>query len=152
MKLDDPDRALLRLLQDDATLTLQALADRVGLSQASVWRRLQGLEKAGALLGRVALVDPDRVGVPVCVLTSLTIRDHAPETRAAFEAFVKSHEEIMECYAVSGSYDYILMVRVRDVAAYESFLMNHVLGNPVVASAASAFTLRRLKYTTAVPL
>lgn len=152
MKLDDHDRALLRHLQRDATLTLQELADRVGLSQASVWRRLQSLEASGALLGRVALVDPDAVGVPVCVLTSLTIRDHSPETRAAFEAFVKSHDEIMECYAVSGSYDYMLMVRVRDVAAYETFLMTHVLGNPVVASAASAFTLRRLKYTTAVPL
>ncbi|MFC3228029.1 Lrp/AsnC family transcriptional regulator [Marinibaculum pumilum] len=152
MELTDQDRAILRLLQQDATLTLQALADQVGLSQASVWRRLQGLEKGGAIQGRVALVDPDRVGVPVCVLTSLTIRDHAAETRAAFEAFVKSREEIMECYAVSGSYDYMLMVRVEDVAAYEAFLMNHVLGNPVVASAASAFTLRRLKYTTAVPL
>lgn len=152
MKLGDHDRAILRLLQRDATLTLQAIADRVGLSQASVWRRLQGLEQGGAVLGRVVLVDPDAVGMPVCVLTSLTIRDHAPDTRAAFEAFVKSHDEIMECYAVSGSYDYMLMVRVADVAAYEAFLMNHVLGNPVVASAATAFTLRRLKYTTAVPL
>lgn len=152
MKLTDHDRSILRLLQRDATLTLQALADRVGLSQASVWRRLQSLEKAGAIRGRVALVDPDVVGVPVCVLTSLKIRDHAPQTRAAFEDFVNSHEEIMECYAVSGAHDYMLMVLVEDVAAYEAFLMNHVLGNPVVASAASSFTLRRLKYTTAVPL
>ncbi|MEM7615247.1 MAG: Lrp/AsnC ligand binding domain-containing protein, partial [Pseudomonadota bacterium] len=78
--------------------------------------------------------------------------EHSPETRAAFERIVRTRAEIQECYAVSGSHDYQLLIRVRDIAAYERFLMEALLGHPAVASANTSFVLRQLKFTTALPL
>ncbi len=152
MEIGEKGLLILRALQRDATLTMQDLGKEVGMSQASVWRRVQDLEKTGVISARVALVDPRAVGLKASVITNVTLRDHSPESRAEFERFVTDRPEIMECYSVSGAYDYILSVRVEDVEAYERFLMNHLLASPVVVSAASAFTLRQLKYTTALPL
>ena len=152
MTLPNKDSAILAEIQRDATLSLQALAERVGQSQSTVWRRLQDLEAAGVVKGRVALVDPARVDLKVCVITNVTLASHSEEATDAFQALVAERPEIMECYTISGAYDYMLKVRCRDVEAYEAFLMRHLLRNPHVASVASGFTLRELKYTTALPL
>ena len=152
MEFDDKDRAILRALQRDASLTLQDLAGVLAMSQATVWRRVQELERAGVIVGRVALVDAAAVDLGVCVITNITLRDHSQEATEAFERFVAARQEIMACYTISGSYDYLLKVRVRDVEAYERFLTRHLLPNPVIASVASSFTLRQLKDTTVLPL
>jgi len=86
------------------------------------------------------------------VITNVTLASHSEEATAAFQKLVAERPEIMECYAISGAYDYMLKVRVRDVEAYEKFLTRFLLRNPYVASVASGFTLRELKYATALPL
>jgi Lrp/AsnC family transcriptional regulator len=152
VQLDDIDRRLLRALQEDAGQSQAALAEKVGTSAASVWRRVRALEETGVLRGAVRLVDPQLVGRGVSVICQLRMRSHAVEERARFEAFVQTREEIAECFAMSGEWDYLLRVVVRDVADYERFLMRELLSHPTIATAASHFALSQVKHTTAVPV
>jgi DNA-binding Lrp family transcriptional regulator len=151
-QFDEIDRRLLRALQADAALSHATLAERVGTSQASVWRRIRALEAAGVLGPAVRLVDPAKVGRGVSVICQLRMRSHALEERAKFENFVQTREEIAECFATSGEWDYLLRVVVRDVADYERFLMRDLLNHPTIAAAASHFALSQVKHTTAVPV
>ena len=151
-QLDGKDRALLREIQGDATLSLQSLAERLAMSQSTVWRKLQDFDAAGVVTGRVALVAPAAVDLKVCVIANITLTNHSEEATATFQRLVDERPEIMECHAISGAYDYMLKVRVRDVEAYEAFLSRWLLPNPFVASVSSGFTLRELKHSTALPL
>lgn len=152
IQLDELDRRILRALQGDADLSQVALAEQVGLSSASCWRRIQMLEAKGVLLKSVRLLDARRVGRGVNVLCHVRINSHAPESRATFERFVAGRAEIMECYSMSGEWDYLLRVVVADVADYERFLMRDLLAHPRVATASSHFALSQVKYTTALPI
>lgn len=150
--IDDTDRRILAILQEDARLTQGELARRVALSQTSCWRRVRQLEEAGVIARRVVLVDPRAVDLGVNVMASITLTRHSDENRAAFEALVNSRPEVVECYSMTGDRDYMLRAVVRDVAAYDRFLTAHLLHHPAVASASSSFALRQIKYTTALPL
>jgi len=152
ISLDAQDIAVLRHLQKDGLATLDALASATAMSSASVWRRIRSLEDAGVIAGRVALVDPARAGLALCVFADVSLKDHSPEQRRDFETFVQNAPEIMECHATSGGRDYLLKVRVADMSEYEAFLMERLLAHPSVASANSGFALRDVKYTTALPL
>lgn len=146
------DRKILRLLQRDASLSHAALAEQVGASPASVWRRIRALEQAGVLGASVRLVDPTRVGRGVNVMLQVRMRSHAPEQRLEFEAFVQSRAEILECHSMSGEWDYQMRIVAADVADYERFLMREMLNHPNVATSASQFALSQVKYTTALPV
>lgn len=146
------DRKLLRLLQQDASLSHAALAEQVGASPASVWRRIRALEQAGVLGATVRLLDPARVGRGVSVMLQVRLRTHDPEQRLDFEAFVQGRPEILECHSMSGEWDYQMRIVVADVADYERFLMRDMLKHPNVATSASHFSLSQVKYTTALPV
>lgn len=149
---DSIDRKILTLLQADAAISHQDLAERVGASSASCWRRIKALEAAGIFMGTVRLVDPARVGRGVNVLCNIRMRSHAHDARSAFERFVDDRPEIVECFSMSGEWDYLIRVVVADVADYNRFLMQILLGHSSVAGAASHFALAMTKYTTALPL
>lgn len=151
-QLDDVDRRILSALQVDGAISHQDLAERVGASSASCWRRIKALEAAGVLTGTVRLVDPAQVGRGVNVLCNVRMRSHALDARSAFERFVDDRPEIVECFSMSGEWDYLIRVVVADVADYNRFLMQTLLGHPSVAGAASHFALSMTKYTTAIPL
>lgn len=150
--LDPIDRRILGALQADASLSHADIAERAGTSTASAWRRIKALEAAGVLTGHVRLVDAEKVDRGVNVLCNLRVRSHARDSRAAFEAFVRERPEIMECYSMSGEWDYLLRIVVADVADYEHFLMRILLDHPSVGNASSHFALSVTKYTTAVPV
>ncbi|WP_176595814.1 MULTISPECIES: Lrp/AsnC family transcriptional regulator [Sphingobium] len=151
-QMDAIDRKIVAALQEDATLSHADLAERVGASSASCWRRIKALETAGILAGTVRLVDPEKVGRGVNVLCNIRMRSHAQESRRAFEQFVDGRPEIVECFSMSGEWDYLLRVVVADVADYNRFLMMTLLGHPSVAGAASHFALSMTKFTTALPV
>ena len=98
----------------------------------------------------VRLVDPHAVGRGLDVICHVRMSSHAPEARQAFEAFIQRHDQVMECLSMSGEWDYMLRVMVGDVREYEAFLMGELLGHPSVATSASHFALKRVKYTTAI--
>jgi DNA-binding Lrp family transcriptional regulator len=152
VQLDDIDRRLVRALMEDAGLSQAALAERVGASPASCWRRIKALEQVGVLRQAVRLVDPAKVGRGVSVMVQVRMSSHAPELRQAFERFLRERPEIMECHSMSGEWDYLMRIAVADVADYERFLMHELLNHPNVATTTSHFALSQVKYTTALPI
>lgn len=149
---DSLDRKILRILQHRGDISHADLAREVAASPASCWRRVKALEKAGILGPTVRLLEPSAVGRGLDVLCQVRMKAQDPGARAAFEAFVALHEEVMECYSMSGEWDYLLRIVVGDVRDYERFLMQELLNHGSVATSASHFALKRVKYTTAVPV
>jgi Lrp/AsnC family transcriptional regulator len=150
--LDEIDRRIVRALQRDASLSHATLAESVGASAASVWRRVRNLEKEKVLGASVRLADPARLGRAVNVLCQVRMQRQTVDARDEFETFIAGREEIVECYAMSGEWDYLLRIAVRDVADYDRFIRQGVLAHPSVANAASNFALRQVKYTTEIPV
>lgn len=152
MSFDTVDRKILEQLQANAQLSNAELAERVGSSAASCWRRVKALEAAGVLGPTVRLLNPEAIGRNVNVLCNVRMRSHAREARSAFEDFVESRPEVLECYSMSGDWDYLLRVVVSDVGDYQRFLMRVLLDHPSVGGASSHFALAQTKYTTALPV
>ena len=151
-QLDAVDRRIVRALQRDASQSHATLAESVGASPASVWRRVRALERAGVLGANVRLADPAQLGRSVNVMCQVRMTRQTMDARAEFESFIEGREEIVECYAMSGEWDYLLRIAVRDVADYDRFIRQGVLAHPSVANAASNFALRQVKYTTEIPV
>jgi Lrp/AsnC family transcriptional regulator len=151
-ELSRSDRQLLQALQQDLTLSQIELADRAGLSRTSVWRRIRELEEAGLIEGKVALLNSRKLGFQIHVLLSVSMNKHSVRTRKDFESHVQTLPEVTECFSVSGDRDYLLHIVARDMESYNDFLNTMILDHPSVHSASSSFALRRVKYTTALPL
>lgn len=143
---------LLDALQQDATRSQAELAEIAGMSRTSCWRRIRDFEESGLIEGQVALVDPHQAGFHIHVLLAVAMTEHTDENRQSFERHVVLLPEVTECYSVSGERDYMLDIIVRDMDAYNTFLNSQVLRHPAVRSASSTFALRRVKYTTRLPL
>lgn len=151
-RLDALDRKILRVVQRQGDISQAELAERVSTSPASCWRRLKALEEDGILRETVRLVDPVKVGKGLDVICQVRMKSHAGIARQQFEQFVQNHDKVMECYSMSGEWDYLVRVIVHDVREYEEFLMRELLAQDSVASSASHFALKRVKSTTEVPV
>lgn len=152
MHLSRADHLLLDALQSDATRSQSELAEIAGMSRSSVWRRIRDFEESGLITAQVALLNPQHAGFQIQVLLSVGMTEHTDENRQDFERHVALLPEVTECFSVSGERDYVLHVVVRDMDAYNQFLNAQVLKHSAVRSASSTFVLRRVKYTTAMPL
>jgi Lrp/AsnC family transcriptional regulator len=152
VSLSETDVTILRAIQEDASLTARELAEKLGMSPSTLWRRVNDLEQVGAIEGRVALLNPDKVGLPVCVFVFINMVNHDKQTLTDFVRFVNDTANIMECFAVTGAHDYTLIVRASSVGAFEQILMEQILPHASVASASSQIALRQHKYSTALPL
>lgn len=150
--LDDIDRRILAQLQTDAAISNSDLAELVGSSTASVWRRIKAMEAQGLIRQSVRLLDQSILGYGVNVLCNIRVRSHARDVRAAFERFVAERPEILECFSMSGDWDYLLRIVAIDVSDYEHFLMHKLLEHSSVGGASSHFALSLTKYTTKLPL
>ena len=150
--LDLLDRRIVAELQRDASLSNAELAERVGSTGPSCWRRIRQLEHAGVLRGTVRLADARALGQSVNVLCSVRMRTFEVDAVRAFEAFVDAENRIMECFSMSGEWDYLMRVVAADVSDYEQFLMRKLLMHPSVAGASSHFALSIKKYQTALPV
>lgn len=152
MGISRSDRRLLDELQRDTTLSQHELADKVGMSRTSCWRRIREFEEDGIIGKQVALLNPRKLGFQIHVLLSVAMVEHTDANRDSFEGHVQSLPEVTECYSVSGDRDYVLQVVVRDMDAYNDFINSEILHHPAVRSASSTFALRRVKYSTTLPL
>lgn len=152
MKLTRSDRHLLTELQRDATRKQSDLAEIVGMSRTSCWRRIRDFEEAGLIERQVAVLNPKVAGFNIQVLLFVAMTEHTDENRHSFENHVSSLPEVTECFSVSGDRDYVLHVVVEDMDTYNEFLNRQILRHAAVRSASSTFVLRRVKYTTALPL
>jgi Lrp/AsnC family transcriptional regulator, leucine-responsive regulatory protein len=150
--LDDIDRRILEVLQDDARISNVELAGRVGLSPSPCLRRVRDLEESGIVRRYVALLDPGAVGLGVSVFVQVSLERQAEKGLDTFEKRVLARPEVLECYLMTGDADYLLRVVVPDVAAFERFLLDHLTRIPGVASIKSSFALKQVKYRTSLPL
>jgi Lrp/AsnC family transcriptional regulator len=150
-EMDEIDRQLLEILQQDATLSLAQIAERVGLSPTPCWKRIQKLEARRVITRRVAIVDPVRVGVGLSVLVSVEAGEHSPEWLQRFSAGVGAMPEVMEVYRTAGEVDYVLRVAVADMAEYDTFYKRLIAIAPM-KNVTSRFAMERIKHSTAYPL
>jgi Lrp/AsnC family transcriptional regulator len=152
LSLNNNDVRLLEALQHNCALNQIELAEQSGMSRTSVWRRLKELEDSGAIQKRVALLNPRSLGLEIHVLLSVSMIEHTDKVRFAFEAHVEQLPEVMECFSVSGDRDYIMQIISKNMDSYNDFLNSKILHHPSVHSASSSFALRRVKYTTELPV
>jgi Lrp/AsnC family leucine-responsive transcriptional regulator len=152
VSLDRLDRSILHELQHDARLTNHALAESVNLSESACLRRVRRLEESGMIRGYVGLVDQTRAGYPDNVFVQITLHSQQREDLAAFEAAVKELPEVMECYLMSGTADYIVRVIVADARDYERIHSQHLTGLPGVDRVHSSFALRTVIKKTEIPI
>ena len=149
--MDEVDRKLLARLQEDATIPMADLADHVGLSATPVWKRIQKMEQAGVIKRRVALIDPESVGVGLIVFVAIEAHEHSPDWMARFAAAITDLPEVMESYRMAGEVDYMLRVAVADAAAFDGFYKRLIAAVPL-KNVTSRFAMERLKHTTSYPL
>jgi Lrp/AsnC family transcriptional regulator len=149
--MDEIDRKLLEILQDDTTLSIAQMAARVGLSPTPCWKRIQKLETTGVITRRIAVVDPDRIGVGLSVFVAVQAGEHSPEWLQHFSAGVAAMPEVMEVYRMAGDIDYLLRVAVADMAEYDAFYKRLIAVAPM-KNVTSRFAMERMKHTTAYPL
>ncbi len=149
--MDRIDRKILQCLQEDVSLPLAEVAERVGLSTTPCWRRIQNLEKAGVIRRRVALLDPDRLNVGVTVFVRVKTGRHDYEWLESFAEKIAGIEEVVEFYRMSGDIDYLLRIVVPDIAGYDA-VYKQLIQLVGLADVSSNFAMERIKYTTALPL
>lgn len=152
MEFSRADTRLLAAMQRDASLSQNELADLAGMSRTSCWRRIREFEESGVIDKQVALLNPRKLGFQIHVLLAVAMVEHTDANRDSFEAHVQTLPEVTECYSVSGDRDYVLQVVVADMDAYNHFINTQILHHSAVRSASSTFALRRVKYSTELPL
>ena len=150
--LDRLDQRILSVLQQDGRISNQLLAEQVGLSPAACWRWVRTLEENGVILGYSARLDPESVGQGLCVLVNLSLQRHNLDSTAEIEQQVSSYPEVLQCFAVTGSADFVLRVVVRDMASYDRFLNSKIFTLQGIAQVHSNFALREIKNTETIPV
>ena len=151
-RLDDIDRKILALLQQDGRMSLADLADKVGLSPSPCLRRVRIMEKAGIIARYVAVLSQQSVGLPVSVFVSIKLESQREDALIKFGKAIARWPEVLECYLMTGPRDYLLRVVVADLAAYEQFLNAKLTRLDGIASIESSFALEQVKYTNVLPI
>jgi Lrp/AsnC family transcriptional regulator len=149
--MDAIDRKILAVLQEDASLSVAEIGNRVGLSSTPCWKRIQRLEADGVIQKRVALVDQGHVGLGITVFVSVETGDHSQEWLARFAKVASAMPEVMEFYRMAGDVDYMLRVVVPDMAAYDGFYKRLIATVPL-KNVTSRFAMEKIKSTTALPI
>lgn len=149
--MDRIDSSILACLQQDASLSVAEIAERVGLSTTPCWRRIQKLEKDGVILRRVALLDAAKLNCGVTVFVRLRTRQHNYDWLEKFSTAVARMEEVVEFYRMSGDIDYLLRIVVADIASYDA-VYKRLIKAADFAEVSSSFALEEIKNTTALPL
>lgn len=148
MKMDTTDKKLLSYLQKDCKQTNKELSAKLGLSVTAVYERIKKLEREGVINQYVGLLDKDKVGMGFVVFCMIKLVKHAKEYLTKFEREVKQLDEVLECYHVSGDYDYLLKVIVKDMPHFRSFMVTKLTTIQHIGSTHSSFTISEVKHST----
>jgi Lrp/AsnC family leucine-responsive transcriptional regulator len=152
MQLDAIDVRILAELQQDSALTNVALAQRVHLSPSPCLTRVKALEAAGVIRQYVALADPKALGLGLNVFINISLKEQSKQALAEFERRIAEHDEVMECYLMTGDSDYLIRVAVADMGALEKFILEQLTPIPGIEKIRSSFALKQVRYKTALPL
>ena len=149
--MDDIDRKILSCLQEDTSLPVGEIAERVGLSATPCWRRIRNLEESGVIQQRVALLNPEKLNLGVTVFVGVKTSQHNYEWLEQFAKAVESIDEVVEFYRMSGDTDYLLRIVVPDIAGYDA-VYKRLIQTADLSDVSSSFAMERIKFTTALPL
>lgn len=152
MKLDQTDLKILDELQRDGSLSNIELARRVHLSPSPCLARVRALESTGVIDRYVAIANPAALGLGLSVFISISLKSQSKEALAHFEQRISEHDEVMECYLMTGDSDYLIRVAVSDIAALEKFILEQLTPIPGIEKIRSSFALKQVRYKTALPL
>jgi len=150
--LDRIDRQILALIQENASLPIQQIADQVGLSVNPCWRRIRQMEASGVIQSRVALVNPEKVGLGLTVYVRVKTREHSAGWAKKLNEVIAAMPEILECHRIGGDVDYLLKVVVEDMAGYDRTYKELIARVPSLADVSALFSMERLKSATALPI
>ena len=150
--LDRGDLRILDLIQQQGHLSAAEVAERLGMSPSTCWRRVSRLEEQGVIRKRVALLDREMLGLSVMVFSHVKLSGHGRDALLRFEQAVRTHPEILECYTLMGETDFLLRIVCRDIKAYEAFFLDHLSRLPGVQSVNSSIAMAVIKETTALPV
>lgn len=149
--MDSKDLELLALIQSNDSLSIDEMAQRVGLSKTPCWRRIQKLEQEGYIRKRVALLDADKLNLGVSVFVQVKTNQHDADWLARFSQVVSDFPEVVEFYRMAGEYDYMMRVLVRDIRAYDHFY-KRLISATSLTDVTSNFAMEQIKWTTELPL
>lgn len=149
--MDSFDRAILALIQQDASLPLNEIANRVGLSPTPCWNRIRKMEETGVISARVATLDAAKLGLGITIFVSIETNDHSEGWLARFAEAVRSMPEVVDVYRMSGDVDYMLRVVAPGIEAYDDFYRRLIKSVPL-KNVTSRFAMEKIKATTALPL
>jgi Lrp/AsnC family transcriptional regulator, leucine-responsive regulatory protein len=152
MNLDNTDLRILDELQRDGALSNVELAKRVHLSPSPCLARVKALEASGVIDRYVAIANPTQLGLGLNVFISISLKSQSKEALADFERRIAEHDEVMECYLMTGDSDYLIRVAVADIGALEKFILNQLSPIPGLEKIRSSFALKQVRYKTALPL
>lgn len=150
-QFDAIDKTLLRSLQEDASRPVAELAELVNLSVNACWRRIKRFEEQGVIRARVALLDPEQLGLQLTAFVSIRTNQHNPEWLKSFARGVEAIPEVVEFYRLSGDIDYLLKIRLKDINDYDR-VYKALIATAPIADVSSSFTMEEMKYTTAIPV
>ena len=150
--LDRGDARILDLIQEHGDLSAAEIAERLGMTASTCWRRVSRLEELGVIRKRVALLDREKVGLNVLVFSHVKLSGHGRDALLKFEQAVRQHPQILECYTLMGETDFLLRIVCPDIKAYEAFFLDHLSRFPGVQSVHSSIALSVIKETTALPI
>ena len=151
-KLDQQDIAILKLLQGDASLSSAAIAERLNMSQSPCWRRINRLQQEGLIRQQVALLNRRGLGMDVVVFATINLTSTGRQNLLAFEQDIVQHPEVMECYTMTGIWDYLLKIVTRDIRHYEEFVRNTLTASPSIRELHSHMAVTEIKNYTELPL
>ena len=149
--MDRKDKAILKALQEDATLTVAELAKRIGLSPSACWRRVQMLEEQGIIGARVTLLQQKTLGLHMTVYSAIRTHEHTPGWFDGFHKMVSALPNVMEVHRLSGDIDYLIRAVVPDMRSYDE-LYKKMIADVDLYDVSSSFSMEKIKYTTALPL
>lgn len=152
LELDQLDRRILSLLQENAKYTIKELSDKVGLSPTPVHERIKKLERLKVITGYHAKIDPAAVGLDLLVFCNVSLKQHSQEYLLRFEDEVLHFKEVLECFHTAGSFDYLLKIRVRDMSAYQDFIVNRLAVFEYIGKVESSFVMTVVQSSEALKL
>ncbi|MEQ8800833.1 Lrp/AsnC family transcriptional regulator [Haliea sp.] len=150
--LGKQDVEILKMLQRDATISTASIAERINLSQSPCWRRINRMEEEGLIQRRVVLLDRARLGMEVVVFATINLTSTGRQNLVSFEQDIVRHPEVMECYTMTGIWDYMLKIVTRDIRHYEDFVRNTLTASPAIRELHSHMAVTEIKNSTELPL
>jgi Lrp/AsnC family transcriptional regulator, cysteine-sensing transcriptional activator len=152
VELDQTDRRILELLQTEAGINATEVGERIGLSQSACWRRIHRLREAGVIKDQPAILDREKVGLSTMVFAQVKLTSHGRSNIKDFADAVRQYPEVLDCYVVLGSVDFLLRIVAEDIKDYERFMYEKLSQLPGVQEVNSSIALSEIKHTTVLPI